>query len=312
VLAAAAEVVGSAAAGTPAGASERARAGEGACADATTPRLTLDGFDGPLAALLVLARAGRIDLRCLSLPALVEQLVGALQEHAAALLGERADWLVMAAWLVLLRTRLLLPREAGEHGAAERQAERLRDALLAAEGVQALAAWLARQPQLSRDVFVRGQPEVVGVARAAEHAVDAVAFLWAALDLFDDDLPPVDTAPAYRPPTLDLYPVGEARARVLHRLERARDALPLEQLLPDEELGPRTGGEAGAGAPVPAPAPPRDALRRRSAWSSTFAACLELARQGEVRLKQEGGTGFAAPILVSPAVTAPPSPPRTG
>jgi hypothetical protein len=97
-----------------------------------------------------------------------------------------------------------------------------------------------------------------------------------------------------------LYPVGEARVRVLHLLERARDAMPLEQLLPDGELGPRVGGEAGAGAPVPAPAQPRGALRRRSAWSSTFAACLELARQGQVRLKQEGD-GFAPTILVRPS-----------
>ena len=270
-------------------------AGEGA---ATTPHLELDGFNGPLEALLTLARAHRIDLARISLSALVEQLVQALQERTAAQLAEKADWLVTAAWLALLRTRLLLPPEAREYRAAAVEAERLRGALLAAEEMQALAAWLVRRPQLGRDVFARGQPELVGIARAADHPVNVVEFLWAALDLFDDDLPPVDSASAYRPPTLDLYAVRDARARILHVLAQGLEAQPLDRLLPDEVIKPRVDDETS----VPAPRRPRSALRLRSAWSSTFAACLELAKQGEVALAQEGGVATA--VFVSPGIRA--------
>ena len=89
-------------------------------AESHTPRLELDGFSGPLDLLLSLARAERIDLRHLSLRDLVEQLAPALQQ--AATLAERGDWLVMAAWLVLLRSRLLLPTATPMRQAAQRQA----------------------------------------------------------------------------------------------------------------------------------------------------------------------------------------------
>ena len=162
--------------------------------------------------------------------------------------------------------------------------------------MQALAAWLVHTPQLGRDVFARGQPEVVGVATAPEHELDVVEFLWAALELFEDGGEAADTASVYRPAALDLYPVQDARARVLRLLALASEAQPLARLLPDEETMSSVAGQA-----LP---PSRSALRRRSAWSSTFAACLELARQGAVTLAQEG-EGFTAPILVGASDTAP-------
>ncbi|MBV9749062.1 MAG: hypothetical protein JO157_09620 [Acetobacteraceae bacterium] len=263
-----------------------AREGTGAA----TPHLELDGFSGPLEALLLLARANRIDLACISLPALVEQLVAALERRTEAPLGEKADWLVMAAWLALLRTRLLLPPDAREQRtAAEAEAERLRGALLAAAEMQALAAWLTRRPQLGRDVFARGQPELVGLTVAPAHEIDFIEFLWAALDLFDDEV--VDTASVYRPPVLDLYSVQDARARILRLLAQAPEGQLLDRLLPEQDAPVGTEGEA--------PPAPRSALRRRSAWSSTLAACLELAKQGEVTLAQES-SGFG-PVVVSSA-----------
>lgn len=250
-----------------------------------TPRLELDGFSGPLEVLLTLARARRIDLARISLPALVDQLAAAMARRAATL-GEKAVWLVMAADLALLRSRLLLPPEAEERGAAEASAERLRGALLAAEHTRALAAWLARRPQLGHDVFARGRPEFAGLAAAPEHEVDVVEFLWAALELFEDGAA-VSTAPPYRPPTLDLYTVQDARERIRRLLARSPEGWPLGRLLPPEDAAPV------GGAP-----PSRGPLRRRSAWSSTFAASLELAKQGEVGLEQESGF---APIHVAPA-----------
>ena len=97
--------------------------------EATTPLLHLDGFQGPLDHLLTLARAARIDLAALSLTAVLDQLAVALRQ-ATVPLGQKADWVVMAAWLLQLRARLLLPVEAAQQE-AEVEAEELRGRLLA-------------------------------------------------------------------------------------------------------------------------------------------------------------------------------------
>lgn len=212
--------------------------------------------------------------------------------HRAATLAEKAVWLVMAADLALLRSRLLLPPEVDERGAAEADAERLRGALLAAERTRALAAWLARPSQPGHDAFARGRPEFVGLVAAPEHEVDVVEFLWAALELFEDGAA-ADTASVYRPPALDLYTVRDARERILRPLAQDPEDRPLGRLLPPEDVAPVEG------AP-PSPGPPR----RCSAWSSTFAASLELAKRGEVGLTQESGF---APIHVGPAPAENPS-----
>ena len=102
------------------------RAGDGI---PTTPLLDLDGFQGQLDQLLTLARAARIDLAALSLTALVEQLAAALR-HATVPLGQKGDWVVMAAWLLQLRTRLLLPVAEAQQP-ADVEAEGLRERLVA-------------------------------------------------------------------------------------------------------------------------------------------------------------------------------------
>ncbi len=108
-------------------------------------------------------------------------------------------------------------------------------------------------------------------AAAGDPAFDSVGFLWASLALFDDAAEP-ETTSVYRPVSFDLYPVAEARERILRLLEDMPEGAPFENLLPEAER-----------KTVPAS---RAALRRRSAWSSTFVASLELARQGEVVLGQ--------------------------
>ena len=112
-----------------------AEAGEGG-----SPFLTLNGFTGPLDHLLTLARAQKIDIADISLTALIDQLTTALHHAPAATsLGEKGDWVVMAAWLVQLRTRLLLPADAPGQQAATAEADQLRGRLVALEEVQALA-----------------------------------------------------------------------------------------------------------------------------------------------------------------------------
>ena len=256
-----------------------------------TPLLTLTGFHGPLDHLLALARAEKIDLSGLSLTALLDQLTAALRKAPASVpLGQKGDWVVMAAWLIQLRTRLLLPVDpVAQHDATE-QADAFRDRLLALQEIQALARWLERQPQLGHDMFACGHPpsraqspEVFGLSVDAAPALDVIEFLWASLALFEEGAEPLDTASVYRPALRpELHTVADARKRILRQLAELPEGGPLEQFLPQ----PPEAAGGGLG----------QALRQRSAWSSTFVASLELTRQGEAALWQE--EAFAA-IYVS-------------
>ena len=202
--------------------------------EGSSPFLTLDGFAGPLDHLLTLARAQKIDLSRISLGALIDQLVAALRQAPAKMpLGQKADWVVMAAWLVQLRARLLLPADAPAGQEAQVEADQLRSRMVALEEIQALAGWLERRPQLGHDVFARGRPEVFGVSVEAGQAIDVVEFLWASLALFDDDTAAADTATVYQARPFQLYAVAEARDRILQRLAQAPEGAPLERFLPD-------------------------------------------------------------------------------
>jgi len=243
----------------------------------SSPSLLLDGYTGTLERLLALARAHQVDLARLSLPDLCDQLGAALARAGDAVpLSQRGAWLVMAAWLLQLRSRLLLPADASAMKAADADAGRLRGRLAELRHVQALAAWLDGRPQLGRDVFARGRPEWVGPVGGPEHQVDVIEFLWASLALFDADLPAAGTTASYRPAWRDLYSVPDARERIRRLLTATPKGAALGELLPE---------------PVP-DMPPPSALKRRSAWTSTFVASLELAKQGEVGLEQE--RAFAA------------------
>jgi segregation and condensation protein A len=240
-----------------------------------TPRLSFDGYRGSLEDLLSLARSRRIDLGKMPLLDLVDQLVAAVRDAPPATpMGQKGDWVVMAAWLVQLRSLLLLPADAPAHQAAEDAADHFRNRLSGLGEIQALAAWLDRRPHLGRDVFTRGQPpEEFDLSVEGGPEIDVIEFLWASMALFDDGDPGPDISETYRPRWRDLYSVPEARARILKRLAEAPDGLPLEQLLPEDSARAGTSAEP--------------ALKQRAAWTSTFIASLELAKQGEVALAQQ-------------------------
>jgi len=207
-------------------------------------------------------------------PALVDQLTAALRQAPATTpLSQKGDWVVMAAWLVQLRSRLLLPADSPAQQDAVAEADQLRARLIALEDLKLLARWLELRPQLGHQVFARGQPEAFGVSVEAACAVDMVEFLWASMVLFDDAAA-ADTEVVYRPLQLELYAVADARDRILRRLAAEPGEVTLDRLLPDPEATLERA--------------PRSALRPRSAWSSTFIASLELARQGDVLLGQGG------------------------
>jgi segregation and condensation protein A len=131
-------------------------------------RVDVDGFEGPLDLLLELARRQKVDLHKISVLALAEQYLAFIEAARGLRLELAADYLVMAAWLAYLKSRLLLPEapSADEPEAADLAAA-LAERLRRLEAIRAAAAQLANRPQLGRDLFQRGAPEGVEGVTAA-------------------------------------------------------------------------------------------------------------------------------------------------
>ena len=236
------------------------------------PVLAVDGFEGPLDWLLDLARTRRIDLARLSIVALVEAFEAALTTALAvpdvrpALLGRWGDWLVMAADLTLLRSRMLMPADAAEAQAAWEAAERLRQRVLGRAQIGRAADWLEGCGQLGRDVFTRGQGGESDPVRA-ERTVDITGLLRACLAAIRL---PAELGAGFRVPGPPFWSVADAARSILQILPRlGGGGGPLEAFLP----------------PVPAEVPDR-ALRCRVAVAGTFLAGLELARDSAAELSQ--------------------------
>jgi segregation and condensation protein A len=241
--------------------------------------LSLDGFEGPLDLLLDLARAQKVDLARLSIVALVDQYLAVIEGARRIRLELAADWLVMAAWLTWLKSRLLLPADsdAGEEGeqAADVLAERLREL----QAMRIAAAWLGARPLLGFDVFARGAPEDLTETDRSRLALDLPALVRAYLAA----LRRAASHRRYRPPALSLWTVQDALARLGAMLRSVPDWISLERFLP-EDLGGR--------------------LQHRAALASTLVAGLELARDGALGLRQERPFG---PILVAAQTSRPAS-----
>ena len=237
--------------------------------DADSLVLSLEGFEGPLDLLLELARAQKVDLAKISILALVEQYLAVIEGARRVRLELAADWLVMAAWLTWLKSRLLLPEgadaEDGEQ-AADVLAARLRDL----SAVRAAAVWMSARPQLGHDVFARGAPEDHTEIDRSRLALDLASLVRAYLVVMRQRV----RARRYQPRQLTLWSVKDALQRLGALLGSLPDWSTLDQFLPDT-----------LGSPV----------ERRAALASTLLAGLEMARGGAVRLRQEEAFG---PILV--------------
>lgn len=134
--------------------------------------LSVDGFEGPLDVLLILARTQKVDLMQISILALVEQYLEFVAEARKRELELAADYLVMAAWLAYLKSRLLLPQEDDdEEPSAEELAVRLQLRLQRLEAMRDAGAILMSRDRLGRDVHARGMPEAVKTTRSATYDV---------------------------------------------------------------------------------------------------------------------------------------------
>jgi segregation and condensation protein A len=247
-----------------------------AARSAAAPVLSVEGFAGPLDWLLELARAKKLDLAKLSIAALVEAFATAMQAGLAgrdtARIGHWAVWTVMAATLTELWSRLLLPANSPEAKAAQAEAEALRQQLLNRARMRSAADWLERRPQLGRDVFARGRPELHLSGGSAGDLTELLRACLVALRV------PEAVAESYRPRPPPLWRVTDALARMDQLLAELPDGSPLTAFLP------AIGGED-----------PGRTLRCRAAVSSTLIAGLERARDGALTLDQAAAW---TPILV--------------
>ena len=233
----------------------------------------IEGFEGPLDLLLNLARTQKVDLRRLSILALAEQYLAFIEGIRAHRIELAADYLVMAAWLAYLKSRLLLPPDPAEEGpSSDEMAAHLAFQLERLEAMRQAAAALMARNRLGRDIFARGIPEAVESRRTLR---------WTAglLDLMQG-YARVRSRDAFRPYAFDRRDV----CTMENALERMRAVLGtqigwsrLEDFLPEEWRG--------------------DPRRRRSATAAHFAAALELTRQGRIGLRQSAPF---APIEVGP------------
>jgi len=232
--------------------------------------LHLEGYDGPIDLLLELARAQKVDLARLSLRALIDQYLAAVDAHRQlATLAERSEWLIAASRLVLLKSRLLVQ---AEDEPAPADADRLLEELARAaqrQHARALAEWLEARPQLGRDIFARGRADA---PQQAGSPGDILDLLLACFDLLKPHRPQVPP-PRYAPPVLDVWTLAEALQHLQTQLHRHPAGGALQHFIPERE-----GSEAGE-------------LRRRSGLASTFLAGLELAKQGRVVLQQQENFG---------------------
>jgi segregation and condensation protein A len=228
--------------------------------------LDLDGYEGPIDLLLSLAREQKVDLAKISILALAHQYLAFIDRQRQLRLEIAADYLVMAAWLAYLKSRLMLPRppQEDELDAAE-IATALGHRLKLLEAMQTAGRRLMAHPRLGHDWFLRGAPEGLTTVAVPVWRLDFYELLRA----YSDGRRRSATAVLTIEPSV-FHSIDDALKRLARFLGRVPDWRELMQFLPEE----RGGQEL-----------------RRSALASTFAAALELARDGRVELRQDRAFG---------------------
>lgn len=234
-------------------------------------RIDVDGFEGPLDILLALARTQKVDLAKISVLALVDQYLAFIADLQTLRLEIAADYLVMAAWLAFLKSRLLLPREAksGDQSTAEELAQKLAFRLMRLDAMRNAAAQLMTRRRLGRDVFARGLPEGVTTVRETQHTAQVYDLLRAYADL--------------RRRTIKVGHVVKARKSWSIKEARVR----LEGML-GEALGGWVQLDLFLERFMPKPSPDAaNATDPRTLLASSFGASLEMTRDGLIELRQD-------------------------
>lgn len=259
-----------------------AEAREGAALSGHALVLKLSAFEGPIDLLLMLAREQKVDLANISVLALAEQYLAFIQEARALRLEVAADYLVMAAWLAYLKSRLLLPQQVKteEEPSAKDMAEALAFQLKRLEAMQQASARLQGLPQ-------EGQGFTFRVLREPDMTRIVPVYYLGLYDLLKAVKAPLqrNQKAEYRIAPTRLFSMEESVERMRKMLGFIPAWSEISIFLPDEweDVESETGG--------------KDEVVLRSALASTFAASLELAKQGIIDLRQEGNFG---PIYLRP------------
>lgn len=234
--------------------------------------LNLDGFEGPIDVLLELSRNQKVDLAKISILQLVRQYLVFIERAMQQNLELAAEYLVMAAWMAYLKSRLFLPKEENsEEPSAEDMAEALQFQLRRLEAMQNAAEMLLERPRLGEGVFARGQAE------GSEAFETTTTTNW----------------------QINLLDLLQAYGGIEQRKKSKEYNLPVFNLMSTEKamqllnkmLGalPRKGANSvWAALSSFIPEGLEDVLYVRSAMASTFTAGLEMARQGQLEFRQEG------------------------
>jgi segregation and condensation protein A len=231
--------------------------------------LNIDGYEGPIDVLLDLARAQKVDLAQISILQLVRQYLAFVDRAKDLNLGLAAEYLVMAAWLAYLKSRLLLPQEETEDShSAEDMAEALQFQLRRLEAMQVAAKRLLDLPQLGQQVFKRGAPEGLSVRQIVRWDVNLIELLQAY-----GSIKKREKGKRYDLPKFELLSMDKAFAR----LERMLGQLPKKDR-----------GTVWATLDSFLPERGSSRLFARSSLASTLTAMLELAKQGKLEVRQDG------------------------
>lgn len=239
--------------------------------------LKLDGYDGPIDVLLELAREQKVDLTHIRILDLAEQYLEFVREARAVRLELAADYLVMAAWLAYLKSRLLLPETGGEEEpSGAEMAAALKFQMQRLQAMRDAGQKLMALPQLDHEIFRRGTPERLRTKTITSYEAS----------LFD---------------LLKAYGRNKARATAVTNLEiKATELYSVDEALSrlSTLFGMRVPGWRSLSSFLP-PELRGDPLLTRSALASTFAAALELCKAGKLRIRQDGTFG---PIFLRNAV----------
>ena len=224
--------------------------------------IDVDGFEGPLDVLLTLSRTQKVDLLKISILTLAQQYLAFVERAKQLRIELAADYLVMAAWLAFLKSRLLLPPDPTEEGpTGEELAAQLAFQLERLQAMRDAAAQLMARDQLGRDFFARGLPETVERVKHVKYTANL-------LDLMQS-YSRIRTRDEFRPFVMDrenVYTTEQALERMRDLIGFAGDWTDLSSYLPQ-------GWDTHP-------------ARRRAATAATFAASLELAKSGKVEIRQ--------------------------
>ncbi|MGR4866437.1 segregation and condensation protein A [Caulobacter sp. LARHSG274] len=242
-------------------------AADAAAEDGAALVIDIDGYEGPLHVLLALARSQKVDLLQLSITKLAEQYLAFVQQARRVRFSLAADYLVMAAWLAYLKSRLLLPkpeRPKAEEPPAEEMAAQLAFRLAKLDVMRKAVEALKDRPILRRDVFMRGDPEAVKIVSSTRFEGDLYALMTAYITQRKRE-----HGRHYAPRPPQAYPLEDARDRLRTLLPEMADWTTLSGVAPVDRYEDDPDG--------PSPA---------SYLASTLSASLELVKEGLLEARQ--------------------------